>query len=326
LHPSLSPLVQRFSVVVSASSSPDGNGDDTQFKHSFIRSSYRATNDFPFIIIIAKISILSKGKVNTTPNHEEHCQHSLKRYGIRGDDIHAWMDEPSRIAGATHRKFRHGLPNLPTAIQLFGKIYGPEIVENIFLDHLKADSEENRKNEQESRESLSSENLSSESPKPKMWSDAEIALLTQCFAKLPDHKLDGCISNRSATEIRKKIEQLKLIKPIIMKRSFLQSTVQRLVFELKKGQRFYWSIKVAGGNNNVDFGFFRHQGLSVSHSFPKHKQKIEGYEEFKFDVNIGGNYCFYFANFASNFSYTKKRIDFSYHLEFGAHTPINFQI
>lgn len=79
------------------------------------------------------------------PEHEEHCLHSEKRYGIRGDEIHSWMDEPSSIAGVGHRQFRHGIEDLPTAIQMFGRIYGEEMVENIFLDHLKADSEENRK-------------------------------------------------------------------------------------------------------------------------------------------------------------------------------------
>ena len=78
------------------------------------------------------------------PSHEEHCLHSLKRYGIRGDDIHSWMDEPSQVSGATHRKFRHDLKSLPIAIKIFGKKYGDEMVENIFLDHLKADSEEDR--------------------------------------------------------------------------------------------------------------------------------------------------------------------------------------
>jgi hypothetical protein len=78
------------------------------------------------------------------PEHEEHCLHSEKRYGVRGDEIHSWMDEPSAIAGGSHRKFRHSLEDLPTAIQMFGKVYGEDMVENIFLDHLKADSEEER--------------------------------------------------------------------------------------------------------------------------------------------------------------------------------------
>jgi hypothetical protein len=83
------------------------------------------------------------------PEHEEHCLHSEKRYGVRGDDIHSWIDEPSAVAGGSHRSYRHDLNSLPTAIQIFGSKYGADMVENIFLDHLKADSEENRKKEVE---------------------------------------------------------------------------------------------------------------------------------------------------------------------------------
>ena len=83
------------------------------------------------------------------PGHEEHCLHSLKRYGIRGDDIHSWIDEPVAVAGASHRDYRHRLESLNSAIQIFGPKYGADTVENIFLDHLKADSEENRKKEVE---------------------------------------------------------------------------------------------------------------------------------------------------------------------------------
>ena len=83
------------------------------------------------------------------PGHEEHCLHSEKRYGVRGDDIHSWIDEPVAVAGASHRDYRHDLHSLPTAIQIFGPKYGADMVENIFLDHLKADSEENRKKDVE---------------------------------------------------------------------------------------------------------------------------------------------------------------------------------
>jgi hypothetical protein len=83
------------------------------------------------------------------PQHEEHCLHSEKRYGVRGDDIHSWIDEPVAVAGASHRDYRHDLRSLPVAIQIFGQKYGADMVENIFLDHLKADSEEYRKKEAE---------------------------------------------------------------------------------------------------------------------------------------------------------------------------------
>ena len=80
------------------------------------------------------------------PNHEEHCEHSFKRYGIRGDDIHTWIDEPSQVAGPRHRSFRHNLSTLPIIIKIFGKMYDDKIVENIFFDHIVADNESSLQN------------------------------------------------------------------------------------------------------------------------------------------------------------------------------------
>lgn len=77
------------------------------------------------------------------PTHEEHCQHSLKRVGIRGDKIHTWMDEPCKIFGGGHRRFRHGSESMVVAIQVFGPDYGTEWVREVFLDHLLADNEYN---------------------------------------------------------------------------------------------------------------------------------------------------------------------------------------
>lgn len=79
------------------------------------------------------------------PTHEEHCLHSERRYGVRGDDIHSWIDEPSQISGGGHRKYRHDLNSLDIAIQVFKGKYDEETIRNIFLDHLRADSEESRK-------------------------------------------------------------------------------------------------------------------------------------------------------------------------------------
>ena len=90
----------------------------------------------------------------------------MKRYGVRGDDIHAWMDEPSQVSGAAHRMFRHDLKSLPVAIKLFGAEYGDEMVENIFLDHLKADSEEDR------LKTLKNRSPSQEEPSAKALQDA----------------------------------------------------------------------------------------------------------------------------------------------------------
>ena len=77
------------------------------------------------------------------PNHEEHCRHSERRYGVRGDDIHSWMDEPSYIVGKSHRDFRHNpYRDSPTVIRIFGEEYGENIAREIFLDHIYLDNQE----------------------------------------------------------------------------------------------------------------------------------------------------------------------------------------
>src|SRR5208283_5650004 len=76
------------------------------------------------------------------PSHEEHCKHSFERYGVRGDDIHTWIDEPCRIYGVSHRKVRHGLDDLDIAVKTFGAKYGDDMVRNIYLDHQFLDSKE----------------------------------------------------------------------------------------------------------------------------------------------------------------------------------------
>jgi len=76
------------------------------------------------------------------PGHEEHCQHTLKRYGVRGDDVHSFLDEPCRIAGKGHRQFRHDSETVKLVGQIFGKKYGRELAENIALDHIMLDHKE----------------------------------------------------------------------------------------------------------------------------------------------------------------------------------------
>jgi hypothetical protein len=77
------------------------------------------------------------------PNHEEHCKHSEQRYGVRGDDIHSWMDEPSRILGRSHRGERHDpVRDLPIVLRVFGEEYGEDVARQIFLDHLYLDNKE----------------------------------------------------------------------------------------------------------------------------------------------------------------------------------------
>jgi hypothetical protein len=247
------------------------------------------------------------------PQHEEHCAHSEKRYGVRGDDIHAWMDEPSRISGASHRNYRHDLGCLPTAIQMFGKMYGAETVENIFLDHLKADSEENRKREQEA-----------EGLKPKLWSPSDDEFLYQKFLELSDDELEAQLQTKSKTEIRKRREHLGLIRPKIIKRTQAQHRIQRIVFRLQRDQRIFAYVEVSGGNNDILFGFFKYEGASASRFQPAHLEKVCGYKSFSHTASATGKYCFYLSNVFSVF--TSKSVRFSYNLENGKTVLMTFTI
>jgi len=245
------------------------------------------------------------------PSHEEHCQHSFKRYGVRGDEIHSWMDEPSSVAGGSHRTYRHDLASLPTAIQQFDKLYGVEMVENIFLDHLKADSEEIRR--LEDKESL----------KSKLWTESDDEYLFNNFLSLSDNDLEAKFQNKSKTEIRRRREHLGLIRPKMMKRNKSQQKTQRIVFNLKKGQTISGDFKVTGGKNDIIFGFFHYQG-SVSGFAPVSKERVTGSIKFRYLIPVSGNYCFYFSNFFSVF--TSKDISFSYRLENGKEIPLLFSI
>ena len=246
------------------------------------------------------------------PSHEEHCEHSLKRYGVRGDEIHAWMDEPSQVAGVSHRNFRHDLSSLSTALQLFGKIYGADVVENIFLDHLKADSEESREREGKA-EIVSS----------KLWTKAEDDFLYSNFVKMTDEVLEASFRNKSRIEIRQRREYLGLIRPRFIKRTQNRPRIQKIVFKLQRGQRILGTIKVRGGNNDIIFGFFSYQG-SVSTLEPKYPEKISNLKSFDSKIDVSGNYCFYFSN---SFSVvTSKDVEFIYHLENGKDTKIAFRI
>ena len=60
------------------------------------------------------------------PNLEEHCKHSLKRYGVEGRDIHSWLDEPSRHYAGIHREFRHDEKTTILVGKTFGEIYGED--------------------------------------------------------------------------------------------------------------------------------------------------------------------------------------------------------
>jgi len=70
------------------------------------------------------------------PSLEEHCQRTLKKYGVEGREIHEWLDDPARIFGVGHRQFRHDAETIRLVGEIFGEKYGKSLVENIALDHI----------------------------------------------------------------------------------------------------------------------------------------------------------------------------------------------
>jgi len=236
------------------------------------------------------------------PDHEEHCLHSEKRYGVRGDDVHRWIDEPSQVAGGSHRNYRHDLDSLSTAIQMFGE-YGAEMVENIFLDHLLLDSREDRKNKEIKK---------GEFPNPKIWTKEEDSYLIRKVLFETDAEMEAVLQNKTKHAIAKRRRYLGLIRPKIIKRTRKSQRVQRIVFRLKRGKKFYTQIKVNGGKNDIDFWTTDSKNRTTRYSYLA-RERIINEKSLVFTPQITGRYSFYFSNAFSIF--TSKDVVISYHLE-----------
>ena len=76
------------------------------------------------------------------PSHEEHCRYTFRRYGVRGEDIHTFIDEPAVLFAGKHRDFRHDNETVKLVGQMFKAKYGEELAMNIALDHIIADHRE----------------------------------------------------------------------------------------------------------------------------------------------------------------------------------------
>lgn len=123
------------------------------------------------------------------PNLEEHCKHSLKRYGVEGGDIHIWLDEPSRHYAGIHREFRHDEKTIILAGETFGKIYGEDKAQAIALDHIMADHEESIKKRREKNGVALSEIKAYEEEKSKYEKKKEeLKKLIKDESELPEIK------------------------------------------------------------------------------------------------------------------------------------------
>ena len=85
---------------------------------------------------------------------KDHAGHSEELFGIRAEDIHEWIDQYFdhgryrrmlwfRYSGGwspyEHRKHLHNKEALPQAIEAFRGKYSEDLIEKVFLQHLKDD-------------------------------------------------------------------------------------------------------------------------------------------------------------------------------------------
>ena len=68
------------------------------------------------------------------PRRSEHTEHTMSKYGVTGEDIHIWMDEPGMIYGSSHTNERHD-PDQIIPYEFVMK-YGEELARDIIHDHL----------------------------------------------------------------------------------------------------------------------------------------------------------------------------------------------
>jgi len=229
-------------------------------------------------------------------NLEEHCQHSLKRYGVRGDEIHKWIDEPVRIAGRSHRQFRHDLASLPMAVKMFEAKYGADTVKNIFLDHLSADS-------------------LTEPMKEYSWSSEEDDFLVQQY-DMPIDQLETHFEGKmTRKDIIARRKYLGIITPRFSKyRNFPKFA--RIMFRLERDQILYLNIKVLSGKNrDIEFGIGRTKGARhrIEYFFPRERFCIEKTVKYVPTYTVIHQF-----NFSNLFSFwTSKEVRVSFHLENG---------
>jgi len=75
------------------------------------------------------------------PGVTEHSRITKKRYGVSGENVHRWMDEPQKLFGSNHRTVRHGIEQeIPS---IFVDEYGEELARNIMIDHILLDNDPN---------------------------------------------------------------------------------------------------------------------------------------------------------------------------------------
>jgi len=66
-----------------------------------------------------------------------HEEFSLEKYGKKFTELHQWMDEPVKIYGPSHRRYRHNIKRTPKeAKELFGEDADLACIDHIVLDRI----------------------------------------------------------------------------------------------------------------------------------------------------------------------------------------------
>lgn len=74
------------------------------------------------------------------PSHGIHCAQSRKKYGKSFNDLHKWMDSPSKLLGSKHRILRHDIKKTPIeAKKIFGELADQACIDHILLDYEEGD-------------------------------------------------------------------------------------------------------------------------------------------------------------------------------------------
>lgn len=154
------------------------------------------------------------------------------------------------------------------------------------------------------------------------WTASQDEFLYRNFLNMNDIDLAAKLG-KPRSKIKQRRGYMGLIRPIVVERSSIEPRVQRIVLELRKGQKIFCEVSVSGGNNDIYFGAFNYKG-SVNLLRPEFQETISNLKSFGYKIKNSGHYCFYFSNSFS--MVTSKNVKFTYQVETGRKITLSFNI